>query len=170
MSWDEIQRYDYPCKCGKGTITYVSEMDDWNRSRSHEIINCPECAAEARATATAKAKAEQEARDRLKELASEIKRDFEERYIEQWITLFAAVRNKKQAWELAKEIGLENRSLNSFYDFNKGSSIADYVLRLARPYNMDKIIEILEIDDDDFKNKVDEAIKLSSYDRSILLN
>lgn len=170
MSWEEMQRYDYPCKCGKGTITYVSEMDDWNRSRSHEIINCPDCAEKARAAAIAKAKVEKEAQDRLKELVAEIKKDFAEKYMEQWLTFFAAVRNKKQAWELAKEIGVESGSLGSFYDFNKGSSIRDYVLRLSRPYNMKKVIAALEIDDADFSSKVEEALSLSRYGQWILLN
>lgn len=31
------------CYCGKGSITHVTEMDDWNRSRSSTLIHCPDC-------------------------------------------------------------------------------------------------------------------------------
>lgn len=150
MSWEEMYRRDYPCKCGKGTYTEVGEMDDWNRTRDYKIINCLECA---------------ESEARLKVLVEEIKAHFEKHYMEDWLSFFASARNKKEVWALAKKTGVESYSLSAFYDHNRRSSMEDYVRRLARLYNMLKIIEALNINDSHLKSKVEEAMDLrgSSY-------
>lgn len=165
MSWEEMYRRDYPCKCGKGTYTEVGEMDDWNRTRDYQIINCPECAEKARIAAEEERKAKAEREARLKVLVEEIKAHFEKHYMEDWLSFFASARNKKEVWALANKIKVESHSLSSFYQHNKGSSMEDYVRGLASPYNMLKIIEALNINDSLLKSKVEEAMDLrgSSY-------
>lgn len=161
MSWEEMYRRDYPCKCGKGTYTEVGEMDDWNRTRDYRIINCSECAEKARIAAEEERKAKAEREARLKVLVEEITTHFERHYMEEWLSFFASVRNKKEVWALAKKTGVESYSLSTFYDHNKGSSMESYVRRLARPYNMVKIIEALNINDSHLKSKVEEAMDLN---------
>lgn len=165
MSWEEMYRKNSPCKCGKGTYTEVGEMDDWNRTRDYQIINCPECAEKARIAAEEERKAKAEREARLKVLVEEINTHFEKHYIEEWLSFFASARNKKEVWTLAKKAGVESYSLSAFYDHNKGSSMKDYVRRLARPNNMPKIIEVLNINDSYLQDRVEEAKDLrgSSY-------
>lgn len=43
MSWDIITDRVRKCECGKGKSRYISEMDDWNNSRSVEYVDCKEC-------------------------------------------------------------------------------------------------------------------------------
>ncbi|OHR74756.1 hypothetical protein [Bacillus sp. UMB0893] len=161
MSWEETYRREYPCNCGKSTYTEVGEMDDWNRSREYVIINCPECAENAKTVEAERRRQEAENTARLKELVLELKPYFEEHYMQNWLDYFVSARNKKAAWALAKEIGVESQSLSSFYQLNKDSSVEDYVRGLARPYNMLKIIEALKINDSFFKSKVEESVNLN---------
>lgn len=161
MSWEEMSRRDYTCNCGKSTYTEVNEMDDWNRYREHVIINCPACAEKGRIARVERERKQAEDTARLKELVLEIKLYFEERYMQNWLDYFVSARNKKAAWTLAKEIGIERHSLSSFYQLHKGSSVDDYVKSLAKPYNMLEIIKVLNINDSSFKNKAEKAIDLN---------
>ncbi|MCM3602473.1 hypothetical protein M3175_17200 [Robertmurraya korlensis] len=165
MSWEEMYRRDYPCKCGKGTYTEVGEMDDWNRTRDYKIINCSECNERARIAVEKEIKAKAEREANLKILVEEISTHFEKHYMEDWLSYFENARNKKEVWSLATKTGVESYSLSAFYDHNKGSNKEDYVRRLARPNNMLKIIETLNINDDLLNSKVKEAMDLkgSSY-------
>lgn len=43
MSWEVMQDETRKCDCGKGETRYISEMNDWNNSRSKEYITCNEC-------------------------------------------------------------------------------------------------------------------------------
>ena len=43
MSYELIGSEIRPCWCGKGTIVFHTEMDDWNRVRHHTEINCEYC-------------------------------------------------------------------------------------------------------------------------------
>ncbi|WP_066320474.1 hypothetical protein [Bacillus sp. FJAT-29814] len=156
MSWEEMYSRDYPCSCGKGTYTEVVEMDVWNRRREHRTINCSECAEKEK---LAKIK-EAEERERLKKLDEEIKNYFEERYMEEWLTYFASAKNKKEIWALAKEIRVERDSLSSFYNRNKSINMEEYVRKLAVTNNMQKIMEVLNIEDMQLTSKIDEALKL----------
>lgn len=162
MSWEEMSRRDYPCHCGKSTYTEINEMDDWNRYREHIIMNCPACAEKGRIARVEREKKQTEDTKRLKELVLEIKPYFEEHYLQNWLDFFVSAKNKKAAWTLAKEIGLEHHSLSSFYQLHKGSSVDDYVRSLAKPYNMLKIIEVLNINDSSLKNKIEKAIGLNN--------
>lgn len=43
MVWDIIRDDIRSCDCGKGKSRYISEMDDWNRVRYSEYVDCKEC-------------------------------------------------------------------------------------------------------------------------------
>lgn len=165
MSWEEMDRRDYPCNCGKGTYTEVVEMDDWNRRREHRTINCPECAENEKIAKINEAKE----RDRLKNLDEEIKTYFREHYMEKWVSYFYSAKNKKEIWALAREIGIERDSLSSFYSRNKFLKMEEYVTNLVVSNNMQKIMQVLNIEDVDLSCKVNEVMKLKrvEYAKSV---
>lgn len=162
MSWEEMSRRSYPCHCGKSTYTEVNEMDDWNRYREHVIIDCPACAEKERTARAERERKRIEDTKHLGELVLEVKADFEERYMQTWLDYFGSANNKKTAWTLAREIGIERHSLSSFYQFNKGLSVNDYVRSLANTYNMLKIIEVLNINDNFLENKIKKLTGLNN--------
>lgn len=43
MIWEEMYRTDGSCRCGRGKITSIHEMDDFNNVRDKEIIICDIC-------------------------------------------------------------------------------------------------------------------------------
>jgi hypothetical protein len=160
MSWEEMYRRDYPCKCGKSTYTEVVEMDDWNRRREYRIINCPECAEKERIVEEERKREKAERLSRLKELIEEINAYFEQRYMKDWINYFSSARNKKEVWALATKLGVESYSLTSFYQHNKGVSIENYLEGLVKLHNMQAIMKTLDINDSYLKSKVEEAMEL----------
>jgi hypothetical protein len=160
MSWEEMYRRDYPCKCGKGTYTEIVEMDDWNERREYRRINCPECAEKERIAVEERKREKAERLSRLKELIEEINAYFEYRYMKDWINYFSSARNKKEVWALATKISVESYSLTSFYQHNKGVSIESYLKGLVKLHNMQAIMKVLDINDGYLKSKVEEAMAL----------
>jgi hypothetical protein len=165
VSWEEMSREEYPCDCGKGTYTVALEMDDWNRVRKHRKMHCTECAKRE----SLKEFQISEERQRRQRLEKEIPAYFFEKYLEDWLSHFASARNKKDAWSIADKLKVENYTLSNFYSINKRRSIEEYVKRLVTPGNMTKIMQALNIDDNDLKNKVEEAEELyrKEYARSV---
>ena len=43
MSWEEMGTYEYPCECGRGKRIVTHYMDDWNRTKESERIECDFC-------------------------------------------------------------------------------------------------------------------------------
>ncbi|MCD7032868.1 hypothetical protein LRR81_01410 [Metabacillus sp. GX 13764] len=165
MSWEEMYRREYPCSCGKGTYTEVSKMDDWNRRREFRVMNCLICAENERAE---EAKIREE-REQLNTLAKEIKTYFTENYLQEWLNFFGAAKTKKKAWEIAKEIGVETDSLSSFYS-RKYYNIEKYIESLTTYTNIDKIVQVLNIYDNELMQKIKEAIRLSNYETKRSIN
>jgi arginyl-tRNA--protein-N-Asp/Glu arginylyltransferase len=160
MSWEEMYRRYYPCKCGKSTFTEIGEMDDWNRFREYRVINCPECAKLERIEVEKQKEKQIKNEKRLRELAADIKDSFENSYMDEWFAIFQPLKSKKEAWQLAHNMGVENKSLSSFYQFSKGISIKEYAKNLVSIRNMDKIIATLHIQDNILSAKVKEAGEL----------
>src|SRR5690606_31990624 len=102
-----------PCWCGKSTITYVTEMDDWNRTRNSRIINCPDCFKK-----NAK-EVEEEAQKKLirENLFNEAKELAIDNYLNFWLEKFEGM-NKKQIWEYLTN-GDGYPSLGTFYKHTK---------------------------------------------------
>lgn len=166
MSWEIISRRDYPCSCGKGTYTEVNEMDDWNRSRVHRTMHCTECA---RKEAITEIEITKE-RALLKKLDVEITTYFVKHYMQEWRTYFSATNNKKQTWELAKELGIEKDSLSAFYNRRKNLSMDEYIGELAKYYHLIEIMNVLNIEDSDLKSKVQKANALHKAEYSRMIN
>lgn len=47
MSW-ETKNHSDKCPCGKGTITWISKMGDWNGQyeSTNPVMNCKKCSKE----------------------------------------------------------------------------------------------------------------------------
>lgn len=43
MSWEEMGTREYPCECGRGKKIVTWYMDDWNRTKDSERIECDFC-------------------------------------------------------------------------------------------------------------------------------
>lgn len=155
-----MYRREYPCKCGKSTYIEIGEMDDWNRHREYKIVNCSECAKQERIEAEKKREKQIENENRLRELAADIRASFENNYMDEWITMFQSLRSKKDAWKLACRMGVENKSLSSFYEYYRGKSIREYASMLVSIRNMEKIMATLHIEDNILSSKVKEAREL----------
>ncbi|UAK18099.1 hypothetical protein [Sporolactobacillus terrae] len=160
MSWEETYHYDRPCYCGKGTITLIGRENDWFQHEEDTIINCPECRERQRIAEMKQRKIIKEKSTTLKNYVLVINEYFTKNFNEQWITYFANIKNKKQAWELAKKVGLEDGSLSSFYYYHKGQSLEEYIQKLAKASNMPNIIKALNIDDQYFEETVNRFVKL----------
>jgi hypothetical protein len=82
------------CRCGKGTVTYVVEMDDWNRARDHTYINCPACKEEDRQKQAITA----ERAERAATLYVKAKQLALDRYLDLWLSAYSGLQ-KKDAWK-----------------------------------------------------------------------
>lgn len=169
MSWEETSNDKIPCSCGKGTYTILVEMNDWNRTRSKRFINCPDCAEKEKNFRLIL----NQNSERLEKTAPKLRTYFKEKYMVQWLSYFNSAMTKKDYWEIAKEIGVEDNSLPLFYQHNKGKSMSEYIKDLAKQEkNMLIIMEVLEIADNDLKSKLKEIIELRDliYKDSLAIN
>ncbi len=122
MSWEKMVPDIKPCSCGKGTITYITEMDDWNRVRNHKEINCPVCREQYRIKDD-KDRAKDKKRDGLHFKAKNIAVS---RYLDQWLAMFSGL-NKKAAWQLYTN-GSEYPTLATFYKHVKEEGVLPYMV------------------------------------------
>jgi hypothetical protein len=123
MSWEEIRRDTRPCRCGKGLIDYVVEMDDWNRCESWEEVRCLACRRENEAAAR-----EDERRAKLREAAAKKAVALaKERYLAKWLERFGG-KSKKAVWLALTNQGEDYPSLGTFYTHLKHhDSTAEYL-------------------------------------------
>jgi hypothetical protein len=153
MSWEEMSCETCPCHCGKGTITYRSEMDDWNRVRSSETINCTVCQAKADAEAAA-AEAREREREKLLAKAHRLGR---ERYQQPWLALFEN-KTKKEAWMIHTG-GRGYPALGTFYNHVRGDGVEKY-LRQHFEYDLERVLRVLRANDAEIKDLLERAEKL----------
>jgi hypothetical protein len=93
MSWEQMRSDTRPCPCGKGTITYCMDMDDWNRFRHYQIIDCAKCQSEA----DEKQRLESERERRRESLLAKAVHIAERRYLVRWLAMYEG-KDKKAAW------------------------------------------------------------------------
>jgi hypothetical protein len=152
MSYEEISRKSRPCWCGKGTIVSVDEMDDWNRFRSWQIIECPACRADdakRQVEATKKEARRDAARKKAKKLAKA-------RYLVCWLRQFDGL-SKKGAWSLLTNQGRNYPSLGTFYSQLKHyGSISDY-LRWSFDQDFEGMMKRAGINDQEIEQLLREA-------------
>lgn len=153
MSWEEMSCETRPCACGKGTVTYRSEMDDWNRIRSSTSINCPIC----RAEADAKEKASMVRERKREELLAKAHRLAERRYLEQWLAMFRG-KTKKDAW-LVYTGGRGYPALGTFYNHVRDDGVETY-LRQHFQYDLETAMKKLCVKDSEIETLLRSADEL----------
>lgn len=80
--------------------------------------------------------------------------------MDEWVANFKPIKSKKDAWQLVYNIGVETRSLSSFYQCFKSISIEGYAKNRISIRNLDKILATLHIQDNILSAKLKEARKL----------
>jgi hypothetical protein len=149
MSWEEFPPEIKPCWCGKSTITYIMEMDGWNRTRTSRIINCQECLEKDLFEEQEKSR-KKELREKLHNKAKNLAAD---RYLDAWIEKFEGL-NKKQAWEaLSNKSGYP--SLGTFYKHTKDEGMLKYIKRQFEQ-DFEACLEKLGLSDENITSIINE--------------
>jgi hypothetical protein len=154
MSWEEMGCETRPCPCGKGTVTYRWEMDDWNRTRGGKTINCPKCQADAEAEERAAMERERE-RAALLSRAGELAR---ERYLESWLSPYSG-KSKKDPW-LIYTGGRGYPALGTFYKHVRDFEGVEKYLRWSFEHDIDKILRTPRVDDPEVTGMLRAAEKM----------
>lgn len=123
MSWEKMSVEPKPCPCGQGTITGRTEMDDWNRIRHFETINCKHC----RAAARERQRKEQERGRKRQALRDKALHLAERRYLKKWMDQFSG-KSKKAIWLLLTS-GTGNPALGTFYSHVRTEGVKPYLRR-----------------------------------------
>jgi hypothetical protein len=145
MSWEQMSEETKACPCGKGTITYFMDMDDWNRSRHSRRIDCPTCKAEA----DKKERLEAEREEKREALLAKALKIAQERYLVRWLTLYAGM-NKKAARRLYTG-GSGYPALGTFYKHVKYDGGVEQYLRRSFPHDFQKALEQMNVKDADIQ-------------------
>ena len=126
MSWEFMGTETYPCRCGVGTISVSTEMDDWNRKRYQKKINCEYCERQEQAKAE-EAHKRKELRDGLLHKARVLA---ESRHLAAWMKLMTG-KSKVDAWRFYTG-GSGYPSLGTFRKHMKEEGQGKYFQRLFR--------------------------------------
>jgi hypothetical protein len=150
MSWEIMRTETHPCDCGGGTATYTFEMDDWNRTRSSTEIHCPQC----REKQQQKQTADWERERRRDELLERAQRLVAERYLSQWLTLFADT-TKKAAWE--RYTGASGYpALGTFYQHVKHAGSLSKYMEWCLTNDLERALRVLAVEDKEIQNLLRE--------------
>lgn len=150
MSWEEIGKVTKSCPCGKGTVTYREEMDDWNRVRVHKQIECAPC----KEVAEEKERQEEHRKEMKASLFEKARHIAEERYITSWLTSFNNL-NKREVW-LKLTGGNGYPSLGTFYKHVKEEGLTKYLNRIFSQ-DFPEILKREGVDDKDIEALLKEG-------------
>lgn len=126
MSWESMSPEIRPCRCGRGTIVFHTEMDDWNRVRHHTEIHCEYCKFQQQQEIAA----ENMRKARCDELYQTAKTLAEYRYLQAWINRYSDM-SQVDAWRLYTE-GVGYPSLGTFRKHVKEEGLDNYFRRVFR--------------------------------------
>ena len=157
----------YPCKCGKGTYTYISEMDDWSRSREKYILNCEDCKeeyvfVEGSFISKAVIKVTTKFHTQIDKNVDKLNNYMKNTYESMWLRLFSSCKTKKDYWnklvDVKKGLGIYPQSLGTFYkDVKRYENVEDYLLQLFKNYStykdsdhltFDRFVKLMDINDE----------------------
>lgn len=160
MGYKIINRYRRKCYCGKGEIEIITEMDDWNRSRSSENFYCPIC--------EDKHNLKQEKlvseNNRRNELSKEVNDYFFETYFSKWDAFLNGFNNKKEKYKFLNENGiLESIAESTFCQKYKKNDISREVVNSK---SIPKILKLLNISDEEYSKKIDELLDLENKEHN----
>ena len=149
MSWETFREETIPCKCGGGSVKFVVEMDDWNRTRQYKIFNCAYCKKE-HETEIRQREFNREKRETLLRQAQEIA---QQRYLEIWLARFSGS-SKKQVWELITG-GTGYPSLGTFYQHVRKEGLEKYLARWLRDH-VTETLDKIGVRDEEISTILDE--------------
>jgi hypothetical protein len=154
MSWEVMRSETGPCRCGQGTETFVMEMDDWNRTRSHIDVHCPTCRENNKRALDAhneRSERRQELHDKAQELAIE-------RYRDQWLAPYAGL-TKKQAWQRYTG-GTGYPALGTFYTHIKHSGSVEKYLAWCFSNHWREALTSMGVKDDEIDGLMAERARI----------
>jgi hypothetical protein len=154
MSWEIIRTETHPCDCGAGTATFTFEMDDWNRTRSSTEIHCPPC----REKEHQKQRENEERERRRDELLDRARQVAKERYLTQWLALFAGM-TKKAAWEQYTG-GSGYPALGTFYQHVKHSGSLSKYMEWCLTSDLEQALRVLAVEDKEIQSLLQEREQL----------
>src|SRR5690606_33309635 len=117
----------------------ISEMDDWNRTRSETIIYCEECRLK---NSIEKRKLSEEIK-RHYSLKKEVELHFEKNYYSQWEDLFSDCKTKKDMYNFLVKVEILDSSVPQKYFVNKYKKI-DIPKSILDPETIKKVLKILK--------------------------
>lgn len=167
MSYEEMGSAKHPCPCGKGTYTVTHFMDDWNRSKYEEKMNCTDCRKKyvldsyatydsgLATTATRWIKASDNKKaNQLERNAEKLNKKAEKlakvRYLNLWLEYFSKIGDKKKIWEKLTFNGSKYPSLGTFYKHIKPNGVKEYLkgyFNLDNSEDFDVIMKIMNTKD-----------------------
>lgn len=156
MSWEVMRDEEKTCSCGKGKIRIIVEMDDWNRTRESEEILCEECQKEL----LRKKKIKEDEDKKYAKLSNDVIIYFKEKYLPELLKYFEQTKSKKSIWEVMHGIGIEKRSLQSFYSHNKKFDKQRYLERAISIGNISEIISLINIKDEMLEQMLKEPFEI----------
>lgn len=154
MSWEIMRTETGPCECGVGTETFTFEMDDWNRTCSSIEIHCPMC----REKKKQEWEAEQARENRRDELLRVAQKLATERYLPQWLALFADM-TKKEAWKRYTG-GTGYPALGTFYQHVKHSGSLSKYMGWCLTNDLERSLRAFGIEDKDIDAILKERERL----------
>ncbi len=154
MSWEIMRTETGPCECGEGTETFTFEMDDWNRTRSSTEIHCPKCREKKKRQIEAE-QAHEKKRDEQLQQAQQLAT---ERYLPQWLALFAGM-TKKAAWERYTG-GSGYPALGTFYQHVKHSGSLSQYMEWCLTNDLERSLCVLEVEDQEIDTLLQERARL----------
>lgn len=158
MSWETMSSETKPCNCGRGTVTYERQMDDWNRVRKLRTINCDICS-EAEGKRHDKAR---KAKEQFDHLTLEAFCLAEQRYFPKWVDQYSG-KSKKEIWRHLIGDGTYP-TLPTFYKHvGDCGGLSNYLASYFRTH-FDKILARMDIDDDEVKTLLLQRPTVNSDD------
>jgi hypothetical protein len=154
MSWEQMWTETKACPCGKGTISYSMDSDDWNRSRHYQAIHCPQCKAEA----DEKSRREKEQRETREALLAKALKIAQKRYLAPWLALYADL-NKKAAWQLYTG-GSGYPALGTFYKHIKFDGGIEQYLRRSFSHDFQRALKQMNIKDGEIEQLLTARAKI----------
>lgn len=156
MSWEQMRSDTRPCPCGKGTITYCMDMDDWNRFRHYQIIDCAKCQAEA----DKRQRLESERERRRESLLAKAVQIAERRYLVRWLAMYEG-KNKKAAW-LIYTGGAGYPALGTFYRHVKFDGGVEQYLRRSFSHDFQKALAKMKVKDTEIEELLAERAGIAA--------
>lgn len=153
MSWEVMRSDTEACACGKGTVTHIMEMDDWNRTRSSIEIHCPECRAKAELAAAAKAEREAKNED-LYNAALQLAK---QRYLDRWLALYSTL-PKKKAWQRYTG-GNGYPALGTFYQHVRHAGSVTEYMRQCFEGDFEDALRKMAVEDKDIDKLLSQRSK-----------